>query len=73
MGTAPEPNATSQTRTEAGKATSRHNGAIAANRGFMITVSHWAGLHSQARDAGYLWSHDMDKQWRKRRIFNFQT
>jgi hypothetical protein len=34
-------------RTEAGIATSRHNAAIAANRGFMITVSNRAGLHSQ--------------------------
>src|SRR5882757_7171559 len=34
--------------TEAGMATSRHNAAIAANRGFMITVSNRAGLHRQA-------------------------
>jgi hypothetical protein len=38
----------------------------------MITVSIRAGLHSQACDAGYLWSHDMDKQWRKPRIFIFR-
>jgi hypothetical protein len=38
----------------------------------MITVSNRAGSHSQACDAGYLWSHDVDKQWRKRRLFNFQ-
>ncbi|MGD0847101.1 hypothetical protein [Bradyrhizobium sp.] len=73
IGAAPEPNATSHTRTETGKATSRHNDIVATNRGFMITVSNRAGSHSQACDAGYLWSHDVDKQWRKRRIFNFQA
>jgi hypothetical protein len=63
-----DPNAAIHARTEAGIATSRHNAAIAANRGFMITVSHGAGLHSQESDACDFWSHDMDKQWRKPRI-----
>jgi hypothetical protein len=40
-----EPNATIQTRTDAGMATSWHNAEIAANRGFMIIVSHRAGWH----------------------------
>jgi hypothetical protein len=71
IGAAPELNATSQ-RTEAGKATSRPNAAIAVNRGFMITASNRIGLHSQACDAGHLWSHDVHKQWRKPRILNFQ-
>src|SRR6202795_5052560 len=63
-----EPNAAIQARTEAGIATSWHHAATAANRGFMITVSHGAGLHSQESDANDFWSHDMDKQWRKPRI-----
>src|SRR5260370_15158488 len=46
-----EPNAAIHARTEAGIATSWHNAAIAANRGFMITVSHGAGSHSQESDA----------------------
>src|SRR5882757_1329542 len=54
MGAAPvlsisaEPSAAIPARSEAGMATSRHN---AANRGFMITVSHGAGLHSRESDA----------------------
>jgi hypothetical protein len=63
-----EPNAAIQARTEAGIATSWHHAATAANRGFMITVSHGAGLHSQESDANDFWSHDMDNQWRKPRI-----
>src|SRR5258708_19276992 len=63
-----EPNAAIHARTEAGIATSWHNATIAANRGFMITVSHGAGLHSQESDADHFWSHDMDKQWRKPRM-----
>src|SRR6202023_107934 len=63
-----EPNAAIHARTEAGIATSWHNAAIAAILGFMITVSHGAGLHSQESDADEFWSYDMDKQWRKPRI-----
>src|ERR1700682_5587983 len=44
-----KPNAAIHARTKAGIATSRHHAAIAANRGFMITVSHGAGLQSQER------------------------
>jgi hypothetical protein len=33
-----KPNATSPARTDAGNAISRHHGAIAAQRGFMLTV-----------------------------------
>src|SRR6202030_1023893 len=65
-----EPNAANAS-TEAGMATSRHNAAIAANRGFMITVSNRAGLHSQACGVDDFWRHDVDKQWRKTRIFVF--
>jgi len=36
-----EPNAAIQAQNEAGSTTSRPNAAIAANRGFMITVSPW--------------------------------
>src|SRR5450432_4088571 len=39
-----EPNAAIHARTKAGMATSWPNAAMAANRGFMITVSHGAGL-----------------------------
>src|SRR5665213_4555591 len=67
MGAAPEPNATSHTRTEAGSATSRHNVAIVVKCGFMITVSLWAGC-----DADDCWSRDLAKQWRNARIFRFQ-
>src|ERR1700730_5169731 len=62
------PNAAIHAGTEAGIATSGPNAAIAANLGFMITVSHGAGLHSQESDADEFWSYDMDKQWRKPRI-----
>jgi hypothetical protein len=52
-----EPNA-ANARTEAGIATSRHNAAIDANRGFMITVSDWAGLRSQACGTDDFWHLD---------------
>src|ERR1700677_4067082 len=60
-----KPNAAIHARTKEGIATSRHKAAVAANRGFMITVSNWAGLHSRACDAKDLWRDDVDKQWRK--------
>jgi hypothetical protein len=63
-----QPNA-ANVRTEAGKATSRHNAVTAANREFMITVSNRAGLHSQACDADDLWGDDLDKQWQKPRLY----
>jgi len=46
-----EPNAAIHARTEAGRATSRQNAAIAANRGFMFTVPQGAGLHIREADA----------------------
>jgi hypothetical protein len=45
----------------------------AANRWFMITVSHRAGLHSEACDADDCWSHDWAKQWRKSRDIRFSA
>jgi hypothetical protein len=74
MGAAPmlsaEPNA-ANARTDAGIATSLHNAAIAANRGFMINLSNEAGLHSQTCGEKDFCGHDVDKQWRKMCIFSF--
>jgi hypothetical protein len=39
-----EPNAAIHARTKAGIATSWHQAAVAANRGFMITVSPWGRI-----------------------------
>ena len=57
--------------TEAGIATSRHNAAMAANRGFMITVSCRAGLHSLTCSAANFWGKDVGKQRRNVRLFSF--
>jgi hypothetical protein len=68
------PNAANDARTTANIAAAfRIDATVTANREFMITVSNWNGFHSQARDAEDFSGDDVDKQWRRRRIFPFRT